>query len=122
VISLELFFVGLGGSFGALCRFCLARAIAERTDHDFPRGTFLINISGAALLGLVTGLGTGNSVYLLFGIGFLGTYSTFSTFMYEGFGLIQGRARRNALAYILGSLILGVAGYVCGYAIGRFLI
>lgn len=85
-------------------------------------GTFLINVSGASLLGMVTGLAPEHSVYLLFGIGFLGTYSTFSTFMYEGFSLIQGRDRKNALAYILGSLILGVAGYVCGYAICKFLI
>ena len=59
------------------------------------------------------------NVYLLLGDGFLGAYTTFSTFMYEGFNLFEGRDKLNAFSYILGTLILGIIGYAVGYAIGK---
>lgn len=110
-----LVLVGVGGAFGAVSRYKLGKIISQRTNTTFPIGTFLINISGATLLGLLSGLEPANNVYLLLGDGFLGAYTTFSTFMYEGFALVSGKERLNAVAYIILTLALGVVGYFIGY-------
>ena len=111
--------VGIGGAFGGLCRFQLGKAISQRSNTAFPIGTFVINITGAFLLGVLTSIHVGNRTYLLLGDGFLGAYTTFSTFMYEGFHLFQENEKLHALAYLLGTLFFGIIGYVCGYAIGK---
>lgn len=116
---MDLAFVGIGGALGALTRFQLGKIISQRSKTTFPIGTFIINITGALLLGLLTGIGTSKSIYLLFGDGFLGAYTTFSTFMYEGFNLFQGKEKMNAFTYVLGSLLLGLIGYVIGFEIGK---
>jgi len=118
---LDYILVGIGGALGGICRFQLGKIISRVESRGFPIGTFFINITGAVLLGLLTGTGAGDRAYLLLGDGFLGAYTTFSTFMYEGFHLFRGSERKNALAYILGTLVLGVFGYVLGFQIGRML-
>lgn len=113
--------VGIGGIFGALARVRLGEKLSRKSGAVFPIGTFVINITGAFLLGVISGLGAGSNAYLLFGTGFLGAYTTFSTFMYESLHLFQENKRMNALAYILVSLLLGLSGYFAGFEIGRFL-
>lgn len=113
--------VGVGGVFGGICRFQLGKMIARKESVGFPVGTFFINITGAILLGLLTGAGAGGGAYLLLGDGFLGAYTTFSTFMYEGFHLFRGNETINAFVYVLGTLMLGVAGYMLGYQLAGFL-
>ncbi len=112
-------FVGLGGLLGAIARYEIGRQIAKRMDPGFPVATLLVNITGAILLGLVTGFDTGGKVYLLIGDGFLGAFTTFSTFMYEGFHLIKGTRKLNAAVYIGGSIVVGIAGYFIGWQLGR---
>jgi len=114
---MDLIWVGIGGALGSLARYQLGKMIAEKSRSSFPVNTFIINIAGAILLGLVTGLETGNSLYLLLGDGFLGGFTTLSTFMYEGFNLFKGNEKKNATVYITGTLILGIIGYIIGYAI-----
>jgi fluoride exporter len=116
---LNLILVGVGGIFGGLCRFQLGKIVSEKSKTTFPIGTFIINITGALLLGLLTAMNLGNSIYLLLGDGFLGAFTTFSTFMYEGFNLFRDNKTLNAFVYITSTLILGIIGYVFGYAIGR---
>jgi CrcB protein len=106
---LHYIIVGLGGILGSITRYKLGKIISERSDSTFPIGTFIINISGALLLGIVSRLGLSRGLYALFGDGFLGAYTTFSTFMYEGFNLFQENEILNALTYIGLSMILGVA-------------
>lgn len=113
--------MGLGGVFGGLARFELGKRISQRSGTTFPLGTFIINITGALLLGIVTGINPGNNFYLLFGEGFLGAYTTFSTFMYEGFNLFQENEKLNAFIYILGSFFLGIIGFVIGLKAGVLL-
>jgi CrcB protein len=115
---MDILLVGIGGVFGAVARYQLGILISKHSNTKYPVGTFMINITGALLLGFLSGLGLGKSVYLLFGDGFLGAYTTFSTFMYEGFNLFRDKRTLNALVYITGSLILGVIGYLIGYKIG----
>lgn len=106
--------VGFGGILGSITRYTLGRIISEKTDTAFPVGTFIINITGAFLLGIVSSLHIGGYFYTLFGDGFLGAYTTFSTFMYEGFNLFQENEKLNAFVYILLSIILGILGYYLG--------
>lgn len=119
---MNLILVGVGGMFGGLCRFQLGKVISQKATTAFPFGTFIINITGPLLLGLLTSIDTGVNAYLLMGDGFLGAYTTFSTFMYEGFNLFQRNSKINALIYVLGTLVLGVVGYISGYEIGKLLI
>lgn len=114
-------FVGIGGVFGSLLRYELGKVISKKYSANFPVGTFIINITGAIILGIVSGLGVSKDMYLLLGEGFLGAYTTFSTFMYEGFNLFQGKESLNAIIYILGSLILGIIGYTLGFCICSFI-
>ena len=111
--------VGVGGVFGGLCRFGLGRLISRKSVGAFPVGTFLVNISGAVLMGILTGLGVAGNGYLLLGDGFLGAYTTFSAFTYEGVHLFGNNEKVNAFAYILGTLLLGIICYTAGYAAGK---
>jgi CrcB protein len=114
--------VGIGGIFGGLARFQLSKVISQKSTSVFPFGTFIINITGALLLGIVSSLKVSNNAYLLLGDGFLGAYTTFSTFMYEGFNLFQENEKLNAFVYVTVSLLLGIIGYVAGYMIVKFAI
>lgn len=111
--------VGIGGVFGSLARFALGKYISEHSKTSFPRGTFIINIVGAMLLGIVAVFQSDKNLYLLFGDGFLGAFTTFSTFTYESLKLLEQKEKLNAMKYIFGSLILGILGFVLGAKIGN---
>lgn len=107
--------VGLGGSLGALSRYQLGKLINKRKKSTFPIATFIINSTGAFLLGIVANSNCSNTVILFLADGFLGAYTTFSTFMYEGFTLFEGKKKCNAMIYILSSIIIGMIGFFIGY-------
>lgn len=116
---MEIIWVGIGGAFGGIARFQLGKMISQRANTAFPLATFAVNITGALLLGIVTGMNLTGTVYLLMGEGFLGAYTTFSTFMYEGFTLFREKEKLNAFFYIAGSLLIGMIGFAAGFLIGR---
>jgi CrcB protein len=118
----NLVLVGIGGVVGSLTRFQLGKFIAQRTKTTLPVGTFIINITGAVLLGLMNSLNVNVTLSLLLADGFLGAYTTFSTFMYEGFNLFQENEKMNAFTYIIGSVFIGVVGYVIGFEAGKLLL
>jgi CrcB protein len=114
--------VGFGGACGSLVRFALNKVIVKKTKHAFPFSTLIINISGALLLGLIANMASiGPHWLLLLADGFLGAYTTFSTFMYEGFTLFHGRKALNAAVYIGGTVLLGLAAYMLGAVAARFI-
>ncbi len=113
---MRILMVGLGGALGGLARFGLGKALAARSKGAFPFATFAVNMTGAVLLGMLSAYEPAPHLYLLLGDGFLGAYTTFSTFMYEGFHLFRARKTLNALIYIAASILLGVVGYICGSA------
>lgn len=113
--------VAAGGMFGSLSRFVIGRRITKKAAIAIPISTFLINITGALLFGIVSSVGLNENVYTLLGTGFLGAFTTFSTFMYEGFNLFQDNDKLNAFVYILGTLILGIIGYAVGFQIVEFI-
>jgi len=113
--------IGIGGAAGSVARYGIGREAAKRSKTTFPYGTLLVNVAGAFLLGIVSSIHGSDNVYILLGDGFLGAFTTFSTFMFEGVTLIRGNERLNAIVYIGVSLILGVSGYILGvYAAGLF--
>jgi len=105
--------LGVGG-FGAVSRFMVDRAVSRRTKGPFPFGTLVVNISGAMLLGFLTGLVLRHEVAMLAGTAFLGAYTTFSTWMLETQRLTEERQIWPAATNIVVSVILGLAAAAVG--------
>jgi fluoride exporter len=113
--------VGLLGGLGALLRFFLDGLIAARVGRDFPLGTFVINVTGAAILGLLVGLGFAGNALLLAGTATLGSYTTFSTWMLESQRLVEDGELAVAGANLLVSLVVGLGAVALGRVIGTHL-
>ena len=106
--------VVLAGGVGAVLRFLVDRAVARRAARSFPFGTLAVNISGAAVLGLLGGLALSRHTALLAGTAFVGSYTTFSTWMLETQRLSEERQIRNAVANIVVSIVLGIGAALFG--------
>ena len=118
---MALALVGIGGLFGAIIRYELGKRLSHLSKAHFPVATFFVNITGALLLGFLSGVDVIDGLYRLLGDGFLGAYTTFSTFMYEGFMLFDVGKKLNAVIYIGCSLVIGIAGYFIGLELGMLL-
>jgi fluoride exporter len=117
--------VGVGGFFGAVVRYALGSYIGGRYGVRFPLGTFVINVSGSFLIGLSLALlaRTTASAYwrYLIPIGFIGAYTTFSTFEYETLRAIQDGQLMTGLLNVALSLVVGFIAVWAGVATGRVL-
>lgn len=113
--------VGLLGGFGALLRFVVDGLIADRVGRDFPLGTFVVNMSGSVVLGLLVGLGLGGDRLLLAGTATIGSYTTFSTWMLESQRLVEDGELLVAGANVLLSLGVGLGAVALGRFIGAHL-
>lgn len=107
----------VAGGAGAVLRFLVDRTVARRVARPFPFGTLAVNISGAALLGVISGLALGRVAALLADTAFVGAYTTFSTWMLESQRLGEERQLRPALANIIVSVALGLAAAQLGLRI-----
>lgn len=122
----SLLVIALGGALGALSRYGLGLWISSKWSQAFPLGTFIINISGAFLLGFLNILFverlTMSPIWRLgIGIGFLGAFTTFSTFSYEVIMLIEGGSFLTAGLYTTLSIIIGFTGAALGVSLARIL-
>jgi len=108
----------VAGGIGAVLRFLLDESVSRRASGAFPLGTLLVNLSGAFLLGLVLGLGVPREVTLVLGTGVLGSYTTFSTWMFETQRLVEEWQSRRALVNLGVSVVAGVASAALGLWIG----
>lgn len=106
--------VGIGGFFGAICRYCLGLWISPRVKTYFPVATWMINGSGSFALGILFGLALPTSLWQLLATGFLGAYTTFSTFSFESIQLFQQKQYKLAVWYIISSVLLGIILTECG--------
>lgn len=123
---MALLLIGVGGFAGAVARYVVDGAVAERTGGGFPWGTLAINVSGSFVLGLLFAMSAERAILpadirgpLM--IGFLGAYTTFSTFMLESWRLIESGAWTQAVANLGGSIALGLVAVFLGLTVGRAL-
>ncbi|WP_019849727.1 fluoride efflux transporter CrcB [Desulfitobacterium sp. PCE1] len=118
--------IAIGGALGALSRYELGLWIANRWNHPFPLPTFIINISGAFLLGFlnilfIDKLNLSPHWRLGIGVGYLGAFTTFSTFGFEVFTLLEKGQYTTALSYVLLSILVGLCGVSLGVVLARWL-
>lgn len=122
----QLLAVAAGGALGALARWGVSVLIQSRTGLAFPWGTLGVNLLGCLVIGVVYGLFQGvelpQAVRLFVTLGFLGAFTTFSTFGYESVNLLQQGHPGRALAYVALSVMAGLALVVAGLALGRGLV
>ncbi len=123
---MQYLLVGTGGFLGANARYLLSLWASHRWPHTFPIGTMLINVTGSFVLAFFVAyglrrLGLPDPYRLLFAVGFLGSYTTFSTFTQETLDLaVQGQLL-IATAYAAGSLLLGLLAAAIGTVLGTAL-
>ncbi len=114
--------IGLGGALGAISRFTLSTYIYQKYTHIFPWGTFMVNMLGCFLIGVVYILGAENVITnpntrSLLSVGFLGAFTTFSTFSYETLNIIKNGEFKIAFLYAVGSLVTGLLAVWLGLSL-----
>jgi CrcB protein len=107
----------LAGGLGAVGRYLLSGFVQERTRSDFPVGTLTVNLTGAFLLGTVVGVDHLQSAMTLAAAGFLGGFTTFSTWMIETTRLTSPPIRSRALTNLAFTLLAGIALAAAGYSL-----
>jgi fluoride exporter len=123
----KYFAVGIGGFVGSIARFWLAVYVGQRMGTRFPYGTFLINVSGSFLIGLVMTILTEKThlsptYRYLIPIGFIGGYTTFSTFEYETLRAIQDGQFTIGLLNIVLSVLVGFLMVWTGAMVGKAIV
>jgi CrcB protein len=116
--------IAVGGAAGAVARYLVDTTISQRWPSAFPWGTLAVNLSGSLVLGVLFALTVERGVLPASSrapvmIGFIGAYTTFSTFMLESWRLVEDGAVGFAVANIVGSCLLGLVAVFIGVAIGR---
>lgn len=118
--------VAIGGAFGSVLRFAISTAVKERwPENYFPWATFGINVVGSFLIGLSVALfleadePTRKRLHLLCGVGICGGFTTFSSYEYETFKLLESDKLGAAAAYVAGSVVLGFLAVFAGLRLGE---
>jgi CrcB protein len=124
-IPMRVLLVSAGAVLGANARYWLGVLFARVVTPGFPWATFSINVSGSLLLGGFVGWSARRMPHpgwsLVIAVGFCGAYTTFSTFGYELFAMLQERSVGQAAVYIAASVVLGLAAVALGWAAGQAL-
>lgn len=125
--QLTYLWVGLGGFLGANMRYIVGNWISQRAGTSWPYHTFLINITGGLAIGFIltplTERFPGDPAWRLFlVVGFLGGYTTFSSYTFEGLALLRSGAWLGACAYIVGSNLVGLLTTLVGLLLARVVI
>lgn len=117
----NMLLVTIGATFGVLGRVISSNWIKFKNEHPFPLSTFFVNMLGSLLLGVITGIGLSESFSLLIGTGFLGSFTTFSTFNVENIELIRRKKYVILMVYLGGSYFFGIVLLMVGIYLGTFL-
>jgi CrcB protein len=121
-VPVQLLLIALGGALGSVCRYGLSTAVQRLSSPFFPYGTFAVNVLGCLVFGVIMGaarqrfvLGPSERAFLLIGV--LGGFTTFSTFTYETFALLQDGEFVRAFWNAGGQVVCGLVALWAGYAI-----
>jgi CrcB protein len=121
---LKYVMVGVGGCLGSILRFWLGSYIGSKMGTRFPYGTLVINITGSFLIGLVFAVLTARTQWspnwrYLIPIGFIGGYTTFSSFEYETLRMVQDGQIGMGVLYVAASVVVGFVAVWGGITAGR---
>src|SRR5215468_6565004 len=122
----NLLLIAFGGGVGSIARYLCQRWFGENYPHPFPRGTFVVNLAGCFLIGIIYAASekttfVGPQVRLLLITGFCGGFTTFSTFAFENMNLLRGNDTVYFLIYAIGSIVLGIASVFAGVGLMKVL-
>jgi fluoride exporter len=116
--------IGVGGALGAVARYALGGAVHRVLPGFFPYGTFVVNVIGCLVFGVIVGLadsrfvvGPGMRLFLL--VGLLGGFTTFSSFTFESVELLRSGQFVAASANVVGQIAFGFVALWTGFAVGR---
>lgn len=123
---LKYLFIALGGALGSVARYWVGSTVSGRMGIRFPYGTLLVNITACAIIGFTLTFmgkraGLDPAWRFLIPIGFIGAYSTFSTFEWETLSTLRSGAFFLAGLYVVASVILGLVATWCGTALADML-
>ncbi len=123
---MTLLFLAVGGAFGAVSRYLVQGWVQDLAGGRFPWGTFAVNISGSFVLGLVFALAMDRAILspeirVPLMVGFIGSYTTFSTLMLESWVLVEEGDLSHLFINLVGSVAIGMVAVVAGLALGRLL-
>ena len=115
----DILLVGIGSGIGGICRYLISLFICQ-ASNGFPWGTFLVNIAGCLLIGILWGVTSrfqsiSPAFTLFLMVGFCGGFTTFSTFSREGLTLLQASNYFLFALYVIGSVVLGILAVALGY-------
>lgn len=119
---MNLLLIAIGGALGSIARYLLSSFVLRATGSLLPIGTFAVNLIGCVLFGCIMGAAQHRMVltpparmFLLVGV--LGGFTTFSTYAYESFALLQDGQFAAASVNIVGQMLAGLIGLWAGYVI-----
>jgi len=118
--------VGLGGSIGSIARYLCQKWFAENIQHPFPWGTFVVNLLGCFLIGVIYAAAEKTTLLspqtrLLLITGLCGGFTTFSAFAFENMSLLRNGDTSYFLLYTIGSVLLGIIGVFAGVSLVKFI-
>ena len=123
---MKLLYLVLGGAAGTVSRYVLSAVVHENAGHGFPYGTLTVNALGCFIVGFLSTVNEGGifldeNMKMLLAVGFCGAFTTFSTLILETSHLAKGGESLRALFYIALSILAGVAAFIAGHRLGRFI-
>ena len=123
---MKLLIIAIGGAIGSVARYLASGFVHRFSGAVFPWGTMAVNLAGSFLIGFLWELfdrtaATPNARLLVF-VGFLGGFTTFSTYSLETFNLMRDGEYRLALYNVVASNVLGIALVFAGFMVSRYLI
>lgn len=117
----SLLLVGVGGALGAMLRYGLTRYAHLRGQPNWPWATFVVNVVGSFVLGMLVVTST-EATWLLLGVGVCGGLTTFSTFAADALLLVQAERRRSATYYVIGSALASMVSLTAGLMLASALL
>lgn len=120
-MMMDSMMVAVGGFFGAISRYGISLWANRRPSSLLPAGTLIVNLVGSFLLGIIAGSHVGGVVPLFLGTGYMGAFTTFSTFKLESVHFGKQRKWKALIIYLLISYTAGILLAFAGYWIGQFI-